>query len=380
MTREEIMELDLDALESRANAIALATDSADMETLETLNAELDAIEERKADITREIETRKKDIAEVIKGNGKEVEVEERTTKMTDIEIRKSPEYLDAWVEYQKGRASEEQRALLTENAQNGTIGVPVYVEDIIHTAWESNEIVKRVRRTYFQGNLKVGVELSADPAQIHVEGGEAITEEELMIEYVNLIPTHVKKMIRVSDEALGLRGAAFIDYLYDELEYQIVKKVGDMLVNVALLSQGSGRVATQTMAGAAISTADIINAEGKLGGEATNPVLITTRANAAALKAAALSAGYAFDPFDGLEVIYVDSSALSITSSGQTISAEAVVADLSGWQINLPDGDTVKFKFDDITEADADMVRIIGRLYVAMDVVSTGKTVVIKAA
>ena len=187
-------------------------------------------------------------------------------------------------------------------------------------------------------------------------------------------------MIRVSDEALGLRGSAFIDYLYDELEYQIVKKVGDMLVNVALVSQGSGRVATQTMAGASLTTADIINAEGKLGGEATNPVVITTRANAAALKAAALSAGYAFDPFDGLEVIYVDSSALSVTSSGQTISAEAVVADLSGWQINLPDGDTVKFKFDDITEADADMVRIIGRLYVAMDVVSTGKTVVITAA
>lgn len=380
MTKEEIMELDLDALESRANAIALATDSADMETLETLNAELDAIEERKADIAREIETRKKDIAEVINGNGKEVEVEERTTKMTDIEIRKSPEYLDAWVEYQKGRASEEQRALLTENAQNGTIGVPVYVEDMIHTAWESNEIVKRARRTYFAGNLKVGVEISADAAQIHHEGTEAITEEELVLQYVTLIPNMVKKMVRVSDEALGLRGSAFIDYLYDELEYQIVKKVGDMLVNTALMQQGSGRVETQTMAGASLTTADIINAEGKLGGEATNPVLITTRATAAALKAAALSAGYAYDPFDGLEVIYVDSAALSVTMGGQTISAKAVVADISGWQINLPEGDTVKFKFDDLTEADADMVRIIGRLYAAMDIVSTGKTVVIKAA
>lgn len=380
MTREEIMELDLDALETRANAIALATDSADMETLETLNAELDAIEERKADIAREIETRKKDIAEVINGNGKEVEVEERTTKMTDIEIRKSPEYLDAWVEYQKGRASEEQRALLTENAQNGTIAVPVYVEDTIHTAWESNEIVKRARRTYFAGNLKVGVEISADAAQYHAEGGEAITEESLVLEYVTLIPNMVKKMVRVSDEALGLRGSAFIDYLYDELEYQIVKKVGDMLVNMALMQQGSGRVETQTMAGASLTTADIINAEGKLGGEATNPVLITTRATAAALKAAALSAGYAYNPFDGLEVIYVDSAALSVTMGEQTISAKAVVADISGWQINLPEGDTVKFKFDDLTEADADMVRIIGRLYAAMDIVSTGKTVVIKAA
>lgn len=380
MTREEIMELDLDALESRANAIAIATDSADMETLETLNAELDAIEERKADIAREIETRKKDIAEVINGNGKEVEVEERTTKMTDIEIRKSPEYLDAWVEYQKGRASEEQRALLTENAQNGTIAVPVYVEDMIHTAWESNEIVKRVRRTYFKGNLKVGVEISADAAQYHPEGGEAITEEELVIEYINLIPGHVKKMIRVSDEALGLRGSAFIDYLYDELEYQIVKKIGDRLVQLALLETGGNTVETYTYLGSNVTSADIITAAGKLGGEATNPVVITTRATAAALKAAALSAGYAYDPFDGMEVIFVDSSALTATAGGVTRTAAAVIADLSGWQINLPDGDQVKFKFDDLTEADADMVRIIGKLYVAMDITSAGKTVVIKAA
>lgn len=378
MTREEIMELDLDTLESRANAIALATDTADMETLETLNAELDAIEERKADIAREIETRKKDIAEVIKGNGKEVEVEERTTKMTDIEIRKSPEYLDAWVEYQKGRASEEQRALLTENATGGTIAVPTYVEDTIHTAWESNEIVKRVRRTYFQGNLKVGVEISADPAQFHVEGGEAITEEELVIEYVNLIPGHVKKMIRVSDEALGLRGSAFIDYLYDELEYQIVKKIGDQLVQLSILESSGPTVETYHYLGSSITAADIITAAGMLGGEATNPVVITTRATAAALKAAALSAGYAYDPFDGMEVIYVDSAALTASAGGQTFTAAAIIADLSGWQINLPDGDMVKFKFDDITEAAADMVRIIGRLYVAADITSAGKTVVLK--
>lgn len=380
MTREEIMELDLDALETRANAIALATDSADLETLETLNAELDAIEERKADIAREIETRKKDIAEVIKGNGTEVEVEERTTKMTDIEIRKSPEYLDAWVEYQKGRASEEQRALLTENATaNGTIAVPMYVEDIIHTAWESNEIVRRVRRSYFPGNLKVGVEISADAAIAHAEGGEAIQEEDLEVMYVNLIPGMIKKMVRYSDEVLAMRGQTFVDYIFDEIEYQIVKKVGDALVQKAVASAGAELAEVQTQASATITTADIINAQGKLGGEATNPVLITTRTTAAALKAAALSAGYAYDPFDGLEVVYVDASALSVVVGSGTVSASAVIADLSGWQINLPDGDQVKFKFDDITEADADMIRVIGRLYVAIGIVSTGKTVAIMA-
>ena len=104
-------------------------------------------------------------------------------------------------------------------------------------------------------------------------------------------------------------------------------------------------------------------------------MLITTRATAAALKAAALSAGYAYDPFDGLEVVYVDASALSVVVGSGTVSASAVIADLSGWQINLPDGDQVKFKFDDLTEADADMIRVIGRLYAAMSVVSNKKTV-----
>lgn len=379
MTREEIMELDLDALETRANAIALATDSADMETLETLNAELDAIEERKADIAREIETRKKDIAEVIKGNGKEVEVEERTTKMTDIEIRKSPEYLDAWVEYQKGRASEEQRALLTVNASNGTIAVPVYVEEKIHTAWENNEIIRRIRRSYYKGNLKVGVEMSAGDAVIHTEGSGAISEEELVLQYLELIPRFVKKKVQYSDEVLSLAGQAFVDYIFDEIEYKIIGEVAKGIVQMIVFNP-NGLSPAYTMAGASLTTADIIGAEGLLGGEATNPVLITTRATAAALKAAALSAGYAYDPFDGMDVIYVDSSALTFTDGNNTYTASAVVADLSGVLANFPDGDIVKFKFDDTTLADADMVRVIGKLYVAFAVVDPGKTVSIQAS
>lgn len=372
----------IEELDARAAQIVIETE-AEGADLDALEAEARAIQNEKearriaAQEAEELRNKvaAEEVGEVIEQ--KEIE-EEREKTMDNIEIRKSPEYLDAWVENMKGRATEEQRALLTANAQNGTIAVPVYVEDMIHTAWESNEIVRRVRRTYFPGNLKVGVEVSADPAQVHSEGAEAITEEDLEILYLDLVPFMVKKMIRVTDEALGLRGAAFLDYLYDELEYQIVKKVGDSLVQLSILQHGSAMVETYHYAGASITSADIITAAGYLGGEATNPVLITTRATAAALKAAALSAGYAYDPFDGMEVIYVDSSALTATAGGQTLTADAVIADLSGWQINLPEGDTVKFKFDDITEAAADMVRIIGRLYVAMEITSVGKTVIIQ--
>lgn len=368
MTREEIMVLDIEALENRAAEIAEETRTADAEQLDGFNAELDAIEERRAIITAEIETRKKDIETVVKGAGEVIEkTEERTNN--PMEIRKSKEYLDAWVEMQKGRATVEQRALLTENAEeNGTIAVPVYVEDKVNTAWESNEIVRRVKKSYFKGNVKVPVEVSAGPAAFHDEGAEAVTEENLVIEFVNLIPGTIKKMVKYSTEVMDLKGQAWIDYIFDEIEYQIVKLVSDAVVGQAMSSTLS---ATYTAAGATLTTADVVNASGLLGGEASSPVLITTRATAAALKAAALSAGYGYDPFDGMEVLYTDSTAIS--------GALAVIADLSGVQVNFPNGEQPTFVFDEYTEAPADIVRVIGRLMVAVGVIAAGKTVKIVA-
>lgn len=373
----------IEELEARRAEIAteLDAENADLDALETeARAIKEEFEKRKAAEQKRVEIRKA----VAEGAGividkPEEAKEERKTEMTDKEIRSSAEYLDAWVEYQKGRASEEQRALLTVNASNGTIAVPVYVEEKIHTAWENNEIIRRIRRSYYKGNLKVGVEVSAGDAVIHTEGSGAISEEELVLQYLELIPRFVKKKVQYSDEVLSLAGQAFVDYIFDEIEYKIIGEVAKGIVQMIVFNP-NGLSPAYTMAGASLTTADIIGAEGLLGGEATNPVLITTRATAAALKAAALSAGYAYDPFDGMDVIYVDSSALTFNDGNNTYTASAVVADLSGVLANFPDGDIVKFKFDDTTLADADMIRVIGKLYVAFAVVDPGKTVSIQAS
>ena len=370
MTREEVMILDMEGCEERAAKIAEETRDASEEILAELSAELDMIEERKNIIKAEAEEKRAAMEAVLEGEGEvieEVKEEERT--MTDVkEIRKSPEYLDAWVENLKGRANEEQRTLLTTNAEsNGTIAVPTYVEDRIETAWESNEIVRRAKKSYFKGNLKVGYEASAEGAQIHEEGDEAITEENLVIGFVELIPATFKKMVKYSTEVLDMKGEAFVDYIVDEIEHQMAKTIGDSLIG-SLLTTASPLKQDYTAAGTTLTTADIIGAEGMLAGDA-NPVLITTRANAAALKAAALSAQYGYDPFDGMEVVYVDSAAL-----GHHIG---VVADLSAWQINFPNGDDVKFVFDEYTDAPSDIVRVIGRVMAGIGVVAPYKTVLI---
>lgn len=368
MTREEILALDMADLEKRSLEIAEEVKTAESDALDTLSAELDAIEERKAVIKAEADEKRAAMEEVLAGKGETIEEKQEEKRTMDSkEIRSTSEYLNAWVEYQKGRANEEQRALLTENAgESGTIAVPQYVEDVIHTAWERDEIMNRIRKTYFKGNLKVGYEESAEGAQFHNEGGQAITEENLVIGFINLIPSTVKKMVKYSTEIMDMKSEAFVDFLVDEIEYQIVKKCASAAVG-AMTDSDLGL--TYTAAGTALTTADIINAEGMLAGDA-NPVLITTRANAASLKAAALSAQYGYDPFDGLEVLYVDSADLS--------GALGVVADLSGVQANFPDGDEVKFVFDEFTEAPSDIVRVIGRLMVAIDVVAPKKVVAIQ--
>lgn len=364
MTREEIMNLDMEGLEERSKAIAEETREADIEKLEELNMELDNIEQRKNEIKAAAEETREAMLEVLEGAGETVEESKEERKpMEKIEVRNTPEYLDAWVENMKGRASEEQRALLTQNATDGTIAVPVYVDDTIHTAWENNEILRRMRKTYYPGNLRVGYEASAGAATPHEEGDEAVAEEELVLGVVEMIPVMIKKWISFSDEALDMRGEEFVDYIVDEITDKIIKGV---ITNAEGVMLNSTLTASYTAAGSSLAAADIIGAEGLLGGEADAPAIITTRANAAALKAAALSAGYAYDPFDGMDVLYVSALPQGVM---------AFVADLSGVQANFPAGDDVKIKIDDLTLATSDMVKVIGRLYVAVAVVAPGKVV-----
>lgn len=370
MTREEVMILDMEGCEERAAKIAEETRDASEEILAELSAELDMIEERKNAIKAEADEKRTAMEEVLSGKGETIEEKQEERKMSDVkEIRSSKEYLNAWVEYQKGRANEEQRALLTTNAVNGTIAIPTYVEDKINTAWESNEIVRRAKKSYFKGNLKVGYEASAEGAKLHQEGGAAITEENLVVNFVELTGGTLKKMVRYSTEVLDMKGEAFVDYIVDEIEYQLAKTAGDLMVKGSTTNTSPMKQDVEA-AGSALTTADIIAAEGLLAGDA-NPVLITTRANAAALKAAVLSAGYGYDPYDGMDVVYVDAAALN--------GNLAVVADLSAWQFNFPNGDQPTFVFDEFTEAPADIVRVIGRVMVGMGIVAPYKTVVIEA-
>ena len=166
---------------------------ADDADIEKLSVEVEELEARKAEILAEVEQRKKEAEEALKTAVEIEKVEER--KMSDMEIRNSKEYIDAYAEYIKNGKDAECRALLTENATNGTVPVPEFVYDIVKTAWEKEGIMSLVRKAYLKGNLKVGFEISSSDAVVHTEGGDAVSEEQLVLGTVEMIPASIKKWI-----------------------------------------------------------------------------------------------------------------------------------------------------------------------------------------
>ena len=368
----ELKDMTVEQLEERKAEIVASLDApeADLNALEeevrAIKAELDArvaAEQARAEIR----------AVVAEGAGtveEKIEVEERKIPTME-EIRNSKEYIEAYAEYIKSEDPTECRALLSENATGGTVAVPELVYDIVKTAWEREGIMSRVRKSYLKGNLKVGFEMSADSAQTHNEG-VAVSEENLVLGTVNLIPQSIKKWISISDEALDLRGEAFLNYIYDELTYRIAKKAADMLVADII---ACGTVSTNTCPGVPVltkATADlgtIAAAMALLSDEANNPVIIMNKATWGAFKGLQAAGNYGYDPFEGLDVVFNNTiTAYSAATTGVTY---AIVGDLDqGALANFPNGQEIDIKYDNVTLMTNDLVRVLGREFVALGIVA----------
>jgi HK97 family phage major capsid protein len=359
----EIKEMSVEQLEARMAEIKneIEVDGADLNALEAevrgIKAEL---EERAKVEAQKVELRKA----VAEGKGKVIEKKEETKTMTNEEIRASKEYVDAYARYLINEDDKECRALLTTQA-SGSVPVPVLVEDIIKTAWEKNDILSRVKKTNFKGNLKVPFELSADGAYVHTEGTAAPTEESVTFGIVEMIPRNIKKWIRISDEAIAMGGETLVRYIYDELTYQILKKLTALVVtDIASLATSAD---ADEVSGAKITAAPglttVAQAFANLSDEASDVVIVMNKLTYVEFKNAYAAGNFAVDPFEGLPVLFT--SALPAYATASATDVYAFVGDLRGAQLNYPEGEGIVIKYDDTTEAEADLVKIVGRQYVA---------------
>lgn len=370
-------EMTFEELTSKLAEIRSAIEaSEDIEELRSLNADrqaaMEEIESRKA-----VEAEKAEIRNAVaEGAGKviqKIEVEERKMPTFD-EIRSSNEYMNAYAEFLKTGDDAECRSLLTENATNGTVAVPTLVEGRIRTAWENDPIMSRIRKTFIKGNLKVGFEISATDAGIHTEGVTSgtgfVAEETLTLGIAELVPETIKKWITFSDEVMDMRGQEFLDYIMDEIEYKIVRKAVALIIADIVNAPTTADADSASVAAITVTTraaGDIVNAIAQLSDEATNLVIIMSKAVYAEYKNIQIGAQYAIDPFDGLPVLFC-------SDCGNNV----IVGDLDGVQANFPNGYGPTIKVDDLSMAEKDLVKVVGRLPMGHALTACGRFCVIK--
>ena len=358
--------------------------------IESEGADLDALEAETRAINIELESRmnaeraRQEVRNAVaNGDGETIKEfkEERENKMNIKELRSSKEYLNAWAEGIKSGRYDECRRLLTENALeaniaegDGLVPVPTYVEGRIQGIFERNEILRRVRRTYFKGNLKVGFEVSSTGAAVHAEGAAAIDDEQLVIGTVSIIASMIKKTILVSDELIDMHGQEMLDYLFDEFENKIETYLASGVVSAidaAPATSTTSAVGVPAIESDVITLDIVAQALALLTDTVENGCVVMNRGTYAAFRAAALNANYSVDPFEGLTVVF--SSALPSLADASAGDTWLIVGDMSAVTVNFPNGDQVKFIYDPYTNAPADLVRITGRLYAGIGVTAPGK-------
>ena len=363
----------IDEIEIRKAEIRDIINSGEEFDVDALTEEVRQLDEEKAEIesraAKEAELRSAVAPAVIEEIEKNDKKEERN--MENIEVRNSKEYIDAYAEYLKSGNDKECRALLSENASGG-VAVPELVYDIVKTAWEREGIMSRVRKSYLKGNLKVGFEISSSDAAVHTEGAAAPSEETLVLGIVNLVPASIKKWISISDEVIDLRGEAFIRYIYDELTYRIAKKAADQLIAAIIASPAASTTTAPgvpAITASSITMGTIAGAIGNLSDEADNPVIIMNKLSYSAFKTVQYASTSGADPFEGLPVVFNNSmKAFSAASTGDTY---AIVGDLGqGALANFPAGEEINIKMDELSLAERDLVKFVGREYVGLGVVA----------
>lgn len=378
---KEILDL-LKANEERGKALTPLAETAEQTDIDAREKELAEIaEERKALMAKKEQLEAEErAAQIINDNpaaATPIEEKKGDIVMGDNEIRNSKEYIEAYANAirMSDNKFKECRALLTENATNGTVPVPDVVYDIIKTAWEREGIMRRVRKAYIKGNIKVGFEISATGATAHTEGGSAVSEETLVLGTVEIKPTSIKKWLSISDEAVDIGMGdpeQFLRYIYDEITYQIAKKAVDDLLALIV---AAGTASTDTAVGLPLYTATQVSvglaaqALALLSDQAADPIIVMNKATWGTFKAAQYANKFSVDPFEGLDVEFNNTiPSFDAASAGDVYM---IVGDFGeGALANFPNGEDIEItKFTDKEFASKDLVGIRGRMYVGLGIV-----------
>lgn len=394
----EMAQTEIDKLNTRKNAIAEEItekrgvfDSADVETRDAVLEEVSALEAEATQIEA-------DVAELEELRSKFEEQEQRMSLIRNVEPTKveervkveerkidqfdTPEYRKAWVDSIRSNNDAELRAMTTSM---DNVPIPTLMQGYVETAWEKfGKFSRIVNKSYNKGYMAIPLETAADPAVWHDENGNAPAEETITLGQVLLRPKMIKKWISITDELAAMAPEEFMRYLADELVYRVVLLLDHAIINGQADASGNGVVGI-------VGNTNTVQVTSALTFNAVNTAVaeLDTFDNLVV----AMNQKTFFNNFMGLEdlqdrpiyQIATDNTgkpqyfingirvefttALPAYDSATAGQAWAVVGNFRGYRLNLPEGESVKMLYDPYTLAREDKAIMVGRLYVAGNVV-----------
>ena len=362
-----------------------------LEQVEALTEEADKIDEELKELDEQKEEFEKQEERMsLTRSLSKIEVEERNKVMENTNNSlNQKEYEQLYADFIRGRIQESeiksylnQRSLATTTEN---VPIPEIMQGFVETAWyEYGKFSRLVSETFEPAILKIPVEVSATGAEWHDELGEAPQEEEIELGQIILQPKMIKKWISLTDELMALSATDFLRYIADELVYRVILALDEAIIN-RKDANGLGVI-----------------------GIVDNPYteVVTTELNFNAINSAlanlvtfedltiAMNPATFFNVFMGMvddvqrpifNVVQNNNDRPSYYLSGHRVEftqalksydeAEAgdalfIVGNFRrGYRLNYPQGRNVITLVDPYTLATQDLVRMIGRLYVAGNVV-----------
>lgn len=369
--RDELLE-EVEALTEEANKI-----DEEVQKLEEQRNKMKAQEERMS------------MAQTLSKTAIEERKEQIENNMENVNVLKTPEYEQLYADMIRGKADvKEVRSYLQQRSLATTsenVPIPEIMQGFVETAWYTyGKFSRLVSETFEPAILKIPVEVEATGAVWHDELGEEPKEEEITLGQIILQPKMIKKWISLTDELMAMSAEDFLRYISDELVYRVILALDEAIINRTDVN-GLGVIGIVNNANTEVANAELN----------FNTINIAL-ANLVTFEdlTIAMNPATFFNNFMGMtdevgrpifNVVQNNNDRPSYYLAGHRVEftqalksyddasngeAYLVVGNFRrGYRLNYPQGRNVITLVDPYTLATQDLVRMIGRLYVAGNVV-----------
>lgn len=319
-------------------------------------------------------------------------VEERKEQIMENDVLKSKEYEKMYADMIRGKVDEKEvRSFLTRsgsaNLSTATsyVPIPTIMQGFVETAWaEYGKFSRLVSETFEPAILRIPVEVSADDANWHDENGDAVEQEQIVLSQIVLQPKMIKKFLALTDELMAMAEDEFLRYVADELVYKVVLALDEAIID-RTDANGLGVIG---IVGNALTESVSANLDFNVINEAVAKLLVFDDLTIA------MHPQTFFKNFMGLtdqvgnpifRIVHDNEGRPAYYLSGYRVEftlalptfdnanagdTYAIVGNFRrGYRLNYPQGRDVITLVDPYTLATEDVVRMIGRLYVAGNVV-----------